>query len=263
MLSAGAIGSPQLLQLSGVGDSADLERVGIPAHHHLPGVGENLQDHFLVPLVFEAAEPIQAPRANVMEAHFFAKSDEGMIAPDLQPIMVARSMPIRGRELPEQAFTMLAGVIRPLSRGRVWLKSADPGAAPAIDPRYLSEEQDVVAVEAAIRMCRHIAAQPAFASARGAELAPGAEVTGRDELRTYIREQLVTYHHHSGTCRMGLDSLSVVDPRLRVHGLENLRVADASIMPSVPSGNTHAPAVMVGERAADFILHDRPGGLST
>ena len=109
-------------------------------------------------------------------------------------------------------------------------------------------------------MCRHIAAQPAFAAARGAELAPGADVTGRDELRTYIREQLVTYHHHSGTCRMGLDSLAVVDPRLRVHGLENLRVADASIMPSVPSGNTHAPAVMVGERAADFILHDRPGG---
>jgi choline dehydrogenase len=262
VVSAGAFCSPQLLQLSGIGNSPDLERVGIVPRHDLPGVGKNLQDHFLVPLVFEATEPIEAHRANVMEAHFFAKSDPGMTAPDLQPIMVALSLPVRGRELPEQAFTMLAGVIRPLSRGRVWLKSADPEDAPAIDPRYLSEEQDIVAVEAAIRMCRDIAGQPALAASRGAELAPGAEVTGK-ELRTYIGEQLLTYHHPVGTCRMGQDSLSVVDPKLRVHGLENLRVADASIMPSVPSGNTHAPSVMIGERAADFILRDQAGGLST
>ena len=256
VVSAGAYLSPQLLQLSGIGNSPDLERVGVTPRHHLPGVGENLHDHFLVPLVFEATEPLEPHRANVMEAHFFAKSDEGMAAPDLQPLMVAISLPVRGRELTEQAFTMLAGVIRPLSRGHVRLQSADPEDAPAIDPRYLSEEQDVLAIEAAIDLCREIAAQPALAAARGAELAPGADVTG-DELRTYIGEQLLTYHHPVGTCRMGQDSLAVVDPRLRVHGLENLRVADASIMPAVPSGNTHAPSVMIGERAADFILRDR------
>ena len=129
---------------------ADLDRVGVTPHHHLPGVGENLHDHFLVPLVYEATEPIAPHRANVMEAHFFAKSDEGMTAPDLQPLMVAIPIPVRGRELTEQAFTMLAGVIRPLSRGHVRLKSADPIEPPAIDFRYLSEEQDVVAIEAAI-----------------------------------------------------------------------------------------------------------------
>jgi choline dehydrogenase len=256
VVSAGAYLSPQLLQLSGIGNTPDLNRVGVTPHHHLPGVGENLHDHFLVPLVFEATEPIAPHRANVMEAHFFAKSHEGMTAPDLQPLMVAIPIPVRGRELTEQAFTMLAGVIRPLSRGHVRLKSADPDEAPAIDFRYLSEEQDVIAIEAAISLCRKIAAQPALAAARGAELAPGVEVTGT-ELRTYIGEQLLTYHHPVGTCRMGQDSLAVVDPRLRVHGLENLRVADASIMPAVPSGNTHAPCVMVGERAADFILRDR------
>jgi choline dehydrogenase len=259
VVSAGAYLSPQLLQLSGVGNTPDLERVGVTPHHHLPGVGENLHDHFLVPLVFEATEPLAPHRANVMEAHFFAKSDEGMAAPDLQPLMVAISLPVRGRELTEQAFSMLPGVIRPLSRGHVRLKCNDPEAAPAIDFRYLSEAQDLRAIEAAIGLCREIAAQPALASIRGAELAPGADVTG-DELRAYIGEQLLTYHHPVGTCKMGQDSLAVVDPKLRVHGVKNLRVADASIMPAVTSGNTHAPSVMIGERAADFILRDRPGG---
>ena len=256
VVSAGAYCSPQLLQLSGIGDSAHLESVGVSPRHHLPGVGENLHDHFLVPLVFEATELLEPHRANVMEAHFFAKSFEGMTAPDLQPLMVAAPLPIRGMELPQNAFSMLAGVIRPLSRGHVRLKSADPAAAPAIDPRYLSEEQDVIAMEAAIALCRRIAAQPALAAARGAELAPGKDVSG-EELRAYMGAQLLTYHHPVGTCRMGQDSLAVVDPTLRVRGLENLRVADASIMPAIPSGNTQAPSIMVGERAADFILGDR------
>lgn len=253
VVSAGSFGSPHLLMLSGIGNTTELADLGISSVAHLPGVGQNLQDHILVPLVFEATAPIESPRANVMEAHFFAKSDPGMLAPDIQPIMVAKSMPVRGKDLPEQAFTMLAGVIRPKSIGRVYLKSADPADLPAVDPRYLSDPQDVRAMEKAIELCREIADQPALASWRGEELSPGADVRG-DELHEYIREQLLTYHHPAGTCRMGLDEQAVVDPQLRVRGLKNVRVADCSIMPAVTSGNTHAPAVMIGERAADLIL---------
>lgn len=255
VLSAGALGSPHLLMLSGIGGAAELAAHGIDVVADLPGVGKNLHDHFLVPLVYEASEPVVASTANVMEAHFFAASDPGLPAPDLQPIMLARSMPVRGREMPEQAFTFLAGVVRPYSRGTVSLLSADPHVLPAVDPDYLGDEQDMRAMEAAIALCREVVRQSALDGARGAELAPGAEVHG-DELRQYIREQILTYHHHAGTCRMGLDALAVVDPRLRVRGVAGLRVADCSIMPTVTSGNTHAPAVMIGERVADLILSD-------
>jgi choline dehydrogenase len=255
MLAAGTFGSAQILQLSGIGPADDLRALGVDVLVDLPGVGSNLHDHVLAPIVFEALQPLEEPRLNYTEGHFFAESEPGMVAPDLQPIFVPASLPLRaGRSVPEQAFTMLAGVIRPLSRGRMWLRSADPEAAPAIDPAYFREPQDVRAMLAAIEMCREIVAQPAFDGARGAELSPGADISSADELERYMREQVLSYHHHAGTCRMGQDARSVVDPQLRVHGVAGLRIADCSVIPAVPSSNTHAAAVMIGERAADFVL---------
>lgn len=258
VLSAGSFQSPQLLMLSGIGAKDELEAFGIPMRREVPGVGKNLQDHMLVPLVFESTQPMEEQRANGTECHFFAKSDPALAAPDLQPILVARAMPVRGAEVPEQAFTFLAGVIRPLSSGRVFLGSSDPHDAPRVDLNYFGDPADIATMVAAIEACRDIASQPALAEDRGEELFPGADVTGA-ALEQYIREQVLTYHHPSGTCKMGRDADSVVDPRLAVHGVPGLRIADCSIFPFVPSGNTHAPAVLVGERVADFILEDLDG----
>lgn len=255
ILSGGAFGSPHLLQLSGIGPADDLADLGIEVRLDLPGVGANLHDHVLVPLVFEALEPLEEPRLNYTEAHFFATSAPGMISPDLQPIFVPASLPLRTSTVPSQSFTMLAGVIRPHSRGRLWLTSPDPDVLPAIDPAYLTDPQDVRAMQIAIAMCRDIVAQSAFDGARGRELAPGAEVPSGDALEAYMRREVLSYHHHAGTCRMGVDAMSVVDPQLRVHGISGLRIADCSIIPTVPSANTHAAAVMIGERAADFVLN--------
>lgn len=255
VLSAGAYQSPQLLMLSGIGERAELEANGIEVLHELPGVGRNLQDHILVPLVYESTKPIEPQRANGTECHFFAKSDPGLTAPDIQPILVAKGLPVRGQKVPEQAFTFLAGVVRPFSKGRVFLGSRDPHELPKVDLNYFSDEQDMRTMITAIEYCRGIAAQDALADERGTELYPGHDVTGQ-QLEDYVREQVLTYHHPSGTCKMGLDRESVVDPKLRVHGISGLRIADCSVFPFVPSGNTHAPAVLVGERVADFILQD-------
>lgn len=257
ILSAGSYQSPQLLMLSGIGDREELERHGIDTRAHLPGVGRNLQDHFLVPIIFDSKNPIEPQRANGTECHFFAKSNPELGAPDLQPILVAKGLPLRGDvgKVPEQSFTFLAGVIRPFSVGRVFLDSADPHRPPRIDLNYFSDPEDMRTMVAAIGMCRTIADQQALADERGRERFPGEGVTGK-ALEQYIREQVLTYHHPSGTCKMGRDAASVVDPRLRVRGVAGLRVADCSVFPFVPSGNTHAPAVMVGERAADFVIED-------
>lgn len=253
VLSAGSYQSPQLLMLSGVGDRAELEANGIDVVRDLPGVGKNLQDHFLVPIVYESLNELEEQKMHGTECHFFAKSDEGLTAPDLQPIIVAKGMGVQGEEVPEQAFTFLAGVVRPFSTGDVSLRSNDPHDAPRIDLGYFSDPQDMRTMLKAIEMCRGIAAQDALDGERGAELFPGPDVTG-EALEAYVRQQVITYHHPSGTCKMGLDRNAVVDPQLRVHGLSGLRVADCSVFPFIPSGNTHAPALLVGERVADFII---------
>lgn len=255
ILSAGAYHSPHLLMLSGIGEPEELQAHGIEVQHALPGVGKNLQDHILVPIVFESKKPIEPQRANGTECHFFAKSDSGLTSPDLQPILVARGLPVRGEEVPEQAFTFLAGVIRPFSVGTVTLHSDDPYELPKVDPNYFSDPEDMKTMLAAIEYCRGIAAQDALSDERGKELFPGSEVNG-PALEEYIKDQVQTYHHPSGTCKMGRGADAVVDPKLRVRGLTGLRVADCSVFPFVPSGNTHAPAVLVGERVADFILAD-------
>ena len=154
---------------------------------------------------------------------------------------------------PPDGFTLLGAVIRPASRGSVRLASSDPEAHPLIDPAYLSRDADLDALVSALELCREIGRQPSLAEWSPEELYPGTAVGAREELREYVRRTAITYHHQVGTCKMGVDELAVVDPELRVYGVEGLRVADASVMPLVTSGNTHAPTVMIGERAAELV----------
>jgi choline dehydrogenase len=158
--------------------------------------------------------------------------------------------------IPEEGhgYSVLAGAIRPRSRGRLWLRSADPTQAPVLDPRYFAEPSDLATMVAAVRQVREIGEQKALGDWRSHEVAPGPDVRTDDEIAAYIKRTLLSYHHQVGTCRMGIDRMAVVDPRLHVHGVPGLRVADASVMPAITSGNTHAPTVMIGERCAEFIL---------
>jgi choline dehydrogenase len=265
VVSCGTIESPKLLMLSGIGDGEELRSHGIDVRAHLPGVGGNLHDHVLSPVVFSASRPVPppAPGLQLLHGHLFARSRPGLVGPDIQPLFlhVPAYLEEAGMTGPPDGFTLLAGLIRPASRGRVRLSSGDPEDPPLVDPAFLSREADMEALVASLELCREIGRQPALAEWTAEELYPGSAVRSPDELRDYVRRTAITYHHQVGTCRMGLDELAVVDPELRVHGLEGLRVADASVMPFVTSGNTHAPTVMIGERAAELVA--RPLGTST
>jgi choline dehydrogenase len=267
VVSCGTIESPKLLLLSGIGDGAELRRLGIEVRSHLPGVGKNLQDHVLSPVVYAAGRPVPPPLPGLqlLHGHLFARSRPGLVAPDLQPLFfhVPAYLEEAGMSGPPDGFTLLAGLIRPVSRGTLTLASADPEEPPLVDPAYLSRGADVEGMVAAIELCRGIGRQPALAEWKPSELYPGDSVTTREELRDYVRRTAITYHHQAGTCRMGLDELAVVDPELRVYGFDGLRVADASVMPFVTSGNTHAPAVMIGERAAELVARALGAGLET
>jgi choline dehydrogenase len=258
VVSCGTIESPKLLMLSGIGDSQELSGLGLDVRVQLPGVGKNLHDHALSPVVFAAAKavPPPVPGLQLLHAHLFARSRPGLPGPDLQPLFfhIPAYLEEAGMSGPPDGFTLLAGIIRPASRGSLQLESADPEAHPLVDPAYLSREVDVDAMVSALELCREIGRQPALAEWEPEELYPGPEVRARDELRDYVRRTAITYHHQVGTCKMGVDELAVVDPALRVYGVQGLRVADASVMPFITSGNTHAPAVMIGERAADLVI---------
>ncbi|BCY09345.1 GMC family oxidoreductase [Actinoplanes sp. L3-i22] len=260
VLCAGALGSPVLLQRSGVGDPDLLRALGIPVVAALPGVGANLRDHWLVPVVLgvdRAVTPV--PGLPVCQSHLFWRSRPEVVVPDLQPLMFGSSLVTDWMQPPEHGVTFMAGIVRPASRGTVRLTGADPAAPPEIDPRVLSAPEDVEAMVAAVRLCREIAAQPALRTGWGArEVYPASLATTTDLLRDYIRETVVTYHHQTGTCAMGTGEQAVVDQRLRVHGVEGLWVADASVMPAGPTGNTNAPVVMIAERAADLLLTGVP-----
>ncbi|MGW8482854.1 GMC family oxidoreductase [Microbacterium sp. NPDC055903] len=257
ILSGGAIGSPKILLLSGIGPAADLEALGIPVVADVPGVGENLHDHLLVSVIYEANAPVPAGRNNLLESQLFARSSawDGP-APDLQPLFIHLPYPTDGGAVPEHGYTIAAGIVRPYSRGTLKLASADAAAAPLVDPNIFADERDLEAMVDAVILSREIGGQDAFAGMRASEFAPGPDVVSRDQLRDFCRRTAGTYHHQVGTCRMGVDERSVVDPSLRVRGVEGLRVADASIMPSVPSANTNAPSIMVGEKASDLLLAD-------
>ena len=255
VLSAGAIGSPAILLRSGIGPRAHLDAVGVEVVADVPGVGENLHDHLLVSVIYESNEPVPAGRWNLLESQFYARSSawDGP-APDLQPLFIHLPYPTDGGAVPEQGYTIVAGTVRPYSRGTIRLASADPTEAPLVDPNIFADERDLEAMVDAIELVRDVGGQQALAPFRKAEFVPGPGVTTRDELRDFARRTVGTYHHQAGTCRMGQDAASVVDPALHVRGVAGLRVADASVMPFVPSANTNAPSIMIGEKAADLVL---------
>jgi choline dehydrogenase len=259
IVCGGTVESPKLLLLSGIGAADELGRLGIEVVADLPGVGRNLHDHVLSPVIYGASRPVPPalPGLQQLHSHLFWRSRSGLPGPDVQPLFFHLPLYLEGMEGPADGYTLMAGIIRPASRGSLRLASADPAAAPVIDPACLSCEADAKALVAAIELCREIGGQDALADWRGSELYPGPALRSRQELTDYVRSTGITYHHQVGTCKMGVDADAVVDPQLRVRGIEGLRVADASVMPSVSSGNTHAPTVMIGERAAELVLGGR------
>ncbi|MDT3670147.1 MAG: choline dehydrogenase [Aromatoleum sp.] len=290
ILAAGAIGSPQILQCSGIGPRALLAEVGVPFVHHLPGVGENLQDHLQVRLVFktrqrtlndEVNSPMQklwiglqymVARSGPLtlaasQVAIFTRSAPGVERPDIQFHMQPLSADKPGEGAHRfSAFTASVCQLRPYSRGRVAIRSADPLHYPAIHPNYLSDERDHSVVVGGIKVARRIAEAPSLRPHIISEFVPGADFRSDDELLDAARRFSQSIYHPAGTCRMGDDAMAVVDDRLRVHGLGGLRVVDASIMPEIVSGNTNAPTIMIAEKAADMILadaHARPAAVVT
>ena len=255
VVCAGAIESPKLLMLSGIGAAGRLRDHGIAPVVDLPGVGENLHDHILSPLIFSSKQPLPPAREGYTfhQGNIFWHSREGLPGPDLQPLVFHVPLYEDWMPGPDDAFTIMAGLVRPASRGTVRLASADPDAAPLLDPGYLTCASDVRALTASLRQIRDIASRPALAEWVDQELYPGPGVSTDEEIHDYLRRSATTYHHQAGSCKMGVDAMAVVDPQLRVHGTTGLRVADASIMPTVTSGNTAAPTTMIGERCADLI----------
>ena len=294
ILCAGTVNSPQLLMLSGIGPGDELRQHGIQVIHELPGVGRNLQDHVDCVLAYACTKPITLYRdlradrlirsvAEGMlfgrgvattfpyEAGAFLKSRAELVAPDIQvhfmPALERTAnlhVPNPFKKAPTEdthGFSLRVGPVNPESRGWVGLRSADPAAPALIQPNYLEDEADCRTTIAGIRMVRNVIGQPAFAAYRGRELTPGDAVQSEAELTAWLRANAMTTFHPVGTCRMGRDPMAVVDARLAVHGIAGLRVADASIMPVIVSGNTNAPAIMIGEKAAEFIrAGDDPAG---
>ncbi|MGL5943591.1 MAG: GMC family oxidoreductase [Waterburya sp.] len=255
ILSAGAFDSPKLLMLSGIGNAEELRSLNIPVVVDLPGVGQNLQDHLQVAIAHEATQDLQpTPTSNIAEAGLFLHT-EGRLdtAPDLQfhsgPVLWAH--PAYAREGP--GFAATACVTNPQSRGNLTLRSASPHDPITIQMNYFQSKSDLQKLVAGIKIIRQIFQSTAFDEFRGEEAAPGANVISDEALAAYVKETCDTVHHPVGTCKMGIDADSVVDKELRVHGVEGLRVADASIMPTITTGNTNAPTIMIGEKAADLI----------
>ncbi|MAI46234.1 MAG: choline dehydrogenase [Hyphomicrobiaceae bacterium TMED74] len=281
ILSAGAIGSPQILQLSGIGPGAALGDAGIDVKHDLPGVGENLQDHLQVRFVYETTlrdslntvwhsrtQQVRAgldymlSRQGILTigagvAGVFAKSRPELEAPDMQIHFMPLSSVGPGQGLHKYpGVTASVCQLRPDSRGTLKVTSSSPSAQPDIVSKYLAQETDKDVLLRGLHLLRKISRQPEFAQFVAREVYPGDDVVTDDELMSYAREVATTIFHPCGTCKMGSDNMAVVDERLRVHGLDGLRVADASIMPTMTSGNTNAPTIMIGEKASDMVLED-------
>jgi choline dehydrogenase-like flavoprotein len=284
ILSAGAFNSPQLLMCSGIGRAAHLRELGVTVLHESPEVGRNLQDHidFIVNKRVASREPVgfsvpallaMVPAwfdfvrhgrglfsSNVAEAGGFIKSDPALERPDLQLHFCASMVDDHNRHMHwGHGYSLHACVLRPKSRGTVTLESRDARVAPVIDPRFLSDPRDLDTLVSGAHAIRRILDAPALASHGGTELYTGAS---QDDaaLRETIRRHADTIYHPVGTCRAGSDEHAVLDPQLRVRGVTGLRVVDASMMPALVGGNTNAPSVMIGERAAEFILTERKRG---
>ena len=280
ILSAGAINTPQILQCSGLGEPQALETAGVQTEHALPGVGKNLQDHLQIRLVFKTSEhtlndelnnPFKKLKVGLQyfltrtgpltlaasQVVIFTRSNASVDRPDIQFHMQPLSADKPGEGVhPFSAFTSSVCQLRPHSRGEIRINSADPMEYPAIFPNYLSDHRDCQVAIDSIKVARGIAEAPSLKNLIVDEYAPGRRYQSDEELLEAARQYSQTIYHPVGTCKMGQDGLSVVDARLRVYGMENLRIADASIMPEIVSGNTNAPAIMIGEKAADMILED-------
>ncbi|GAK26732.1 GMC family oxidoreductase [Serratia liquefaciens] len=252
LLCAGSLMSPSILLHSGIGPAEQLEKMGIKTLVNLPGVGENLHDHLVCPMVWSSPQPVAVGLASGIEAQIFHKSAPALSAPDTQSLLF--TMPFMPGVT--QGYTVTPGLVRPISRGRLWLNSLDPLQPPLMDPRVYSEDQDLEVMTDKALLLREVMKQTALAPWRGKEMGMDG-VNNRDKMRDYIRRMTASYHHQVGTARMGTDNMAVVDPQLRVHGLSGLRVIDASVMPVIPTGNTNAPSIMIGEKAADMILSSK------
>ena len=278
ILSAGAINSPQILQCSGIGDPEQLKRAGIETRHALAGVGKNLQDHLQIRLVFKTNkrtlnDELNNPFKRMMvglqyfltrtgpltlaasQVAIFTRSSDAVTRPDIQFHMQPLSADKPGDGVhPFSAFTSSVCQLRPHSRGEVVVESTDPLAYPKIYPNYLSDERDCEVAVGGIKVARRICEAPSLRNCVIDEYVPGRQFQTDAELLEAARNYSQTIYHPAGTCKMGNDDQAVVDHQLRLHGLEGLRVADASIMPEIVSGNTNAPTIMIAEKAADMIL---------
>ena len=277
LLAAGAVGSPNILQRSGVGDPAELARFGIPLLHALPGVGANLQDHYTC--LINHSSPSSLPYGislaklpwgawqvvkyalfrngifanNVGHACGYVRSRPELDRPDLVFVLYPNNRTPKNPAGTGQGYSLIPILMRPQGRGRIGLTGADPAAAPLIDPAYWAEPADLALMVEAMKLGRQLLAQAAWAPVRGPEVLPGPAVSDDAALADYVRRSSGTAYHLVGSCSMGRGDGAVVDAGLRVHGLESLRVVDASIMPTVPGGNTNAPAIMIGEKGADLV----------
>jgi len=278
ILSAGAVNSPQILMLSGIGPANELRRVGIPIVVDLPGVGHNLQDHIdclvqtecTLPITdYKLAHPLPAffigawwmlfqtgPASRIpIDGGAFLRSDADRDLPDLQYHFVPGLLFDHGRRPTDRhGYTLRFSLLRPQSRGYVGLRSADPFAAPLIQPEYFSRASDVFPLRKGLKQAREILRQRAFDRYRGREITPGDAVRTDSEIDQWVRATAESIYHPVGTCRMGSDAEAVVDNDLRVHGIEGVRVVDASVIPTIIGGNTNAPTIMIAEKAADTIL---------
>ncbi|MDA0662905.1 MAG: choline dehydrogenase [Proteobacteria bacterium] len=281
LLSCGAVASPKVLQLSGVGPAPVLQEFGIGMVHELPGVGMNLQDHLAARSVYKTNEPSLNNEVNsilgkirigleyalfrkgpmtIAAGHvgMFAKTRPDLETPDVQFHVIPLSITGVGKALHKfAAFTASVCQLRPESRGHVVIKSTDPSVDPAIHPNYLSTVNDQQTIVDGLRLSRKIMATPTMKKLVIEEFAPGPATQTDEQLLQFARDTGSTVYHPVSTCKMGPDSMAVVDERLRVHGMQGLRVVDASIMPTLNSGNTNAPTIMIAEKAADMILQDR------
>ncbi len=283
ILSAGTLHTPKLLELSGVGNADILRERGIAVTHHLPGVGENLRDHTATRLTFECNRPVtindiaRSPWLKLREGIRFLVRREGLLtissstaqtnlraSPESNRAdLLLRLQPFSGRDRYARTpklgmdmfpgFTMSIGILNPRSVGWLHVRSADPREQAAMDPRYLSAEEDLRMYEKGIRIARHVASRPALRQLIVRETRPGPSIESEAEIIDYIKSSVSTSWHMVGTCRMGNDRMAVVDPQLRVHGLTGLRVVDASIFPTIPSSNTNIPTIAAAEKAADMI----------
>jgi choline dehydrogenase len=278
VLCGGASNSPQLLLLSGIGPADELRACGVRVIHDAPGVGKNPHDHLFVDTRFEIAEPLtlagmsaveaetaqrqyleqgEGPFAtNYIEAGAFLRCDSASEYPDIQihVVLIFGMGYFDGTPPDRHGMSLAINVCRPRSRGDLRLHSADPLDKPLIDPRYLSDRSDLDLTIRGLRKSIEIGNAAAFSSVRAKQIFPGPEARSDEAIIAYIRRAANTVWHPVGTCKMGSDPLAVVDDRLRVHGIAGLRVADASIMPTIVSGNTNAPCIMIGEKASDLVL---------